>query len=103
MYLLLFIVLLLIIYDIMISKKDEEIKKNKIKEVKKQKKQEKQEEEKKRMIDPNEDCLYKINDNNDNCTLKNGCFKSNQCKLHVSSIENLHPNSYDWSSLDIKY
>ena len=55
------------------------------------------------MIDPNEDCLYKINDNNDNCTLKNGCFKSNQCKLHVSSIENLHPNSYDWSSLDIKY
>ena len=49
----------------MISKKDEEIKKNKIKEVKKQKKQEKQEEEKKRMIDPNEDCLYKINDNNE--------------------------------------
>ena len=96
---LLLIVLLLIIYDIMISKRDEEVKKNKIKEVKKQ---EKQEEEKKNS-DPNEDCLYKINDDNDNCTLKNGCFKSNQCKLHVSSIENLHPTSYDWSSLDIKY
>ena len=100
MYLLLLIVLLLIIYDIMISKKDEEVKKNKIKEVIKK---EKQEEEKKRDADPNEDCLYKINDDNDNCTLKNGCFKSNQCKLHVSSIENLHPTSYDWSSLDIKY
>jgi len=86
----------------MISKRDEEVKKNKIKEVKKQEKQE-QEEEKKRDADPNEDCLYKINDDNDNCTLKNGCFKSNQCKLHVSSIENLHPTSYDWSSLDIKY
>ena len=50
-----------------------------------------------------EDSMIEINENNDNCTLKNGCFKNNECKINISSIENLHPNSYDWSSLDIKY
>jgi hypothetical protein len=100
MYILLLIILLLIIYDILITKKEDKVKK----EIKKNK-EIKQEETgflvKKKDI--NEDCLYKINENNDNCTLKNGCFKNNECKINISSIENLHPSSFDWSSLNIKY
>ena len=100
MYILLLIILLLIIYDILITKKEDKVKK----EIKKNK-EIKQEETgflvKKKDI--NEDCLYKINENNDNCTLKNGCFKNNECKIDISSIENLHPSSFDWSSLNIKY
>lgn len=104
MYILLLIILLLIIYDILITKKEDKLKKNKVKKEIKNK-EIKQEETgflvKKKDI--NEDCLYKINENNDNCTLKNGCFKNNECKINISSIENLHPSSFDWSSLNIKY
>jgi hypothetical protein len=103
MYILLLIILLLIIYDILITKKENKVKKEiKNKEIKQEetgffiKKNIKKK-------DINEDCLYKINENNDNCTLKNGCFKNNECKINISSIENLHPSSFDWSSLNIKY
>lgn len=107
MYILLLIILLLIIYDILITKREDKVKKYKVKKEIKNK-EIKQEESgffikniKKKDI--NEDCLYKINENNDNCTLKNGCFKNNECKINISSIENLHPSSFDWSSLNIKY